>query len=141
MGFQPEYGHLLNMHAVAGEDLPYYHFIAINEEGKFVLAAKEGILVGVTVPSVQDYVVLKDGTTQKRNGYLKGEKPQILHTGVCRVELEDAVTMGDYLTLGEAPGKVKKHAAEGKDDTSKIVAMALDKKEGNELVRAVLKVF
>lgn len=141
MGFQPEYGNLLNMHAVAGEDLPYYHFIAINEEGKFVLAAKKGILVGVTVPSAQDYVVLQDGTTQKRNGYLKGEKPQILNTGVCRVELEDAVAMGDYLTLGETPGKVKKYVDGGKEDTSKIVGMALDKKEGKELVRAVLKVF
>ena len=137
MVFQPEYGHLLNMHAVAGEDLPYYHFIAISEEGKFVLAAKKGVVVGVTVPSVQDYVVLKDGTTQKRSGYLKDEKPQILHTGVCHVELEEAVTMGDFLTLGTAPGKVKKHT-EGSD---KILAMALDNKEKGELVRAVLRVF
>ena len=139
MVFQPEYGHLLNMHAVAGEDLPYYHFIAINEDGKFVLAAKKGVVVGVTVPSVQDYVVLKDGTTQKRSGYLTDEKPQILHTGVCHVELEGAVTMGDFLTLGTEPGKVKKHP--GGEDKSVILAMALDNKDKGELVRAVLRVF
>lgn len=139
MVFQPEYGHLLNMHAVAGEDLPYYRFIAVSDEGKFVLAAGKGVMVGVTVPSVQDYVVLRDGTTQKRSGYLKDEKPQILHTGVCHVELEEAVTMGDYLKLGTEPGKAKKH--EGENDKSVILAMALDKKKEGELVRAVLRVF
>lgn len=139
MVFQPEYGHLLNMHAVAGEDLPYYRFIAVSEEGKFVLAAGKGVMVGVTVPSVQDYVVLRDGTTQKRSGYLKDEKPQILHTGVCHVELEEAVTMGDYLKLGTEPGKAKKHTGEG--DKAVILAMALDKKKEGELVRAVLRVF
>ena len=138
MVFQPEYGHLLSMHAVAGEDLPYYRFIEINGEDKFALATGKGKVVGVTVPSVQDYVVLKDGTTRKRSGYLKEEKPQILHTGVCHVELEESVIMGDYLVLG-TEGKVKKQPAEEKD-ASTILAMALDKKEKGELVRVVLRV-
>jgi hypothetical protein len=136
MVFQPEYGHLLSMPAaVAGEPLPYYRFIEIKED-KFVLGEK-GTVVGVTVPSVQDYRVLKDGTTQKRDGYIEGEKPQILHTGVCHVELEEPVTMGEYLTCGTA-GKAKNQS--GSDSGSKILGMALDTRKQGKLVRVVLRV-
>jgi hypothetical protein len=137
MVFQPEYGHLLNMHCVASEYLPYYRFIEISTEGKFVLATGKGTLVGVAVPSVQDYMILKDGTTQQRNGYLKDEKPQILHTGVCHVELEEDVTMGNYLMLGTEPGKAKKQTGDDKGKST-ILAMALDTKKTGELVRAAL---
>jgi hypothetical protein len=133
MSFQYEYGHILGMKTTASEDLPYCRFVGIKDD-KFVLAKEEIPLVGVTIPSVQDYKINSDGTTTKRESYYKDEQPQILHSGVCHIELEGAVTMGERIKLG-SEGKAKK--ADVKNDV--VLGIALDtQKEG--FARIILKI-
>lgn len=169
MVYQHESGVPIRVETIAGEDLPFYRFIEINPDKKFVLATGKNPLLGVTIPEIDAYVRMKDGTVKKRdNSYFKGEIPRILRSGVCYVKVEGEIGIGDHITLdkngmgkkyippkeltiGEdtsSTGKNKGTKADAEGESSDlgyesfidIRGMVLDTKNGEDVVRVDLHI-
>lgn len=164
MVYQHESGVPLRVENIAAEDIPFYRFVEINPKEGFLTATGKYPLVGVSLPEIDEYVRKTDGTIQKRgNKYFKGEIPRILRFGVCYIESDEELNVGDAITVGKE-GKANKNTiplelitvenkkskttgTESNDDTGnnlaelhlKIKGMALDKKlnRGN-VVRVAL---
>lgn len=134
MVYQHETGVPLRIEKVATTELPFYRFIEVDPDTGFALATGTKPLVGVTIPEIDEYKRMNDGTIQKRNNkYFKNEIPRILRFGVCYIESDEEIKIGDLITIGE-DGKGKK----GDRTKDAIKGMALDDKNRDNVVRIAL---
>lgn len=136
MVYQHETGVPVRIDAVAATDLPFYRFVEVNPETGFVLAdgTNKLPLVGVTIPEIDRYKRMKDGTIQKRDDkYFKNEIPRVLRFGVCYIESDEDLKLGDPIVVG-TEGKAKK----GSSEADKIKGMALDGRNKDNVVRVAI---
>jgi hypothetical protein len=65
------------------------------------------VVLGVTIPDIQDFAPTPEGGTIKKKGYFKNEYPDILHTGVGFVELAEKIEAGSQVTSGDEGKAIK----------------------------------